>query len=182
MFENLKKGYRDLVSKFTPPPSQSHFYEKGTLTPEEFIIACNKLIQVNPIWKWGASKNDKQRVEYLPKDKQYIYADIVSWQRLNSQDDDCVVQEEDQENLNEKVKVITLDSDEEEHETENKTGSDNNSIRYYQVYITYDLYYHTPWFWIGGTDSRNNVLTKEQIFEEIMSDYVNKTATAEKCV
>lgn len=30
------------------------------------------------MWKWGASKNEKQKVEYLPKDKQYIYADIVS--------------------------------------------------------------------------------------------------------
>ncbi len=78
MFEQLKKGYRDIVSKFTPPPSQSYFCEKGTLTPEEFILACNKLIQVNPMWKWGASKNEKQKVEYLPKDKQYIYADIVS--------------------------------------------------------------------------------------------------------
>ncbi len=41
MFESMKKGYRDLVTKFSVPPSESFFYEKGTLTPDEFIVACD---------------------------------------------------------------------------------------------------------------------------------------------
>ena len=50
MFESIKKGYRDLISKFSEPPENSKFYEKGTLTPEEFIKTCDRLIQINPIW------------------------------------------------------------------------------------------------------------------------------------
>jgi hypothetical protein len=78
MFESWKKSYRDLITKFTPPPSESLFYEKGTLTPEEFVKACEHLIEVNPIWKWGQAKTPKGNIEYLPKEKQYIYADIIS--------------------------------------------------------------------------------------------------------
>ena len=42
------------------------------------------------------------------------------------------------------------------------------------------MYYHTPRFWLNGIDSNNNPLTKEQIFEEVMSEYINKTTTVEK--
>lgn len=43
-----------------------------------------------------------------------------------------------------------------------KTKDDKESnIRNYRVYITYDMYYHTPRFWLNGNDSNNNPLTKE---------------------
>lgn len=42
------------------------------------------------------------------------------------------------------------------------------------------MYYHTPRFWLSGSDSNNNPLTKEQVFEEVMTEYVNKTTTVEK--
>ncbi len=41
MLESWKKGYRDLITKFSPPPTESYFYEKGTLTPDEFMVACD---------------------------------------------------------------------------------------------------------------------------------------------
>lgn len=59
MFESIKKGYRDLVSKLTEPHESSKFYEKGILTTEEYVRACDWLIQVNPIWKWGKANNEK---------------------------------------------------------------------------------------------------------------------------
>ena len=52
-------------------------------------------------------------------------------------------------------------------------------LRYYRVYITYDMYYHTPRFWLSGKNYKNEPLSKKEIFEEIMSEYVNKTATEE---
>jgi hypothetical protein len=49
-----------LVSKFqsareylTPVLTTSQFYEKGQLTPEEFVAAGEYLIRLSPTWKWG---------------------------------------------------------------------------------------------------------------------------------
>ena len=44
MFESIKKCYRDLVSKFSEPHETSKFYEKGILTTDEFVKACDWLI------------------------------------------------------------------------------------------------------------------------------------------
>ena len=41
------------------------------------------------------------------------------------------------------------------------------------------MYYHTPRFWLSGKNYKNEPLSKKEIFEEIMSEYVNKTATEE---
>ena len=43
MLDKLKKGYRDVVSKIKEPPQESQFLEKGILTPDEFVQACDKL-------------------------------------------------------------------------------------------------------------------------------------------
>jgi ubiquitin-like-conjugating enzyme ATG3 len=82
--------------------------------------------------------------------------------------------------------ALESDSDEEEQaEIEKKKEnlktikeSDKN-LRIYRVYITYDLYYNTPRFWLSGVDYKNQPLNKEQIFEEIMSEYKDKTVTVE---
>lgn len=52
-----------------PPPSKSQFYEKGILTPYEFVEACDKLIQINPIWKWGEAKKKSYLNPHLPEKK-----------------------------------------------------------------------------------------------------------------
>ncbi len=43
LFEGIKKTYRETVSKLKAPPQKSEFFEKGTLTPQEFVEACDKL-------------------------------------------------------------------------------------------------------------------------------------------
>ena len=52
--------------------------------------------------------------------------------------------------------------------------------RRYDISITYDKYYQTPRVWLLGYDERGQPLTSEQIFEDIMQDYANKTVTIEK--
>ena len=67
-----------LVSKFqsareylTPVLTTSQFYEKGHLTPEEFVAAGDYLIRMSPTWKWG--RGDATRMKpYLPPDKQFL--------------------------------------------------------------------------------------------------------------
>jgi len=70
---------------------------------------------------------------------------------------------------------------------DNNTNDDDNSssnilkVRSYDVYITYDKYYQTPRVWLMGYDETgsNQPLTGEEMMEDVISDYVNKTVTME---
>lgn len=60
---------------------------------------------------------------------------------------------------------------------------DNNSfinVRYYNITITYDKYYQTPKLWMLGYNNSGQPLTYTEIFQDIISDYANKTVTIEK--
>lgn len=62
------------------------------------------------------------------------------------------------------------------------SGADSNilKVRTYDVSITYDKYYQTPRVWIFGyaTDGVTP-LTTEEMFQDVMSDYVRQTVTIE---
>ncbi len=51
--------------------------------------------------------------------------------------------------------------------------------RTYDISITYDFYYQTPRLWLFGYDESGAPLNKAEMFEDIMSDYANKTVTLE---
>lgn len=53
------------------------------------------------------------------------------------------------------------------------------ATRTYDLTITFDRFYSTPHVWLFGYNERNQPLQKEEIFEDIYSDYSNKTATIE---
>lgn len=62
------------------------------------------------------------------------------------------------------------------------TSSDSSNImkvRTYDLSITYDKYYQTPRVWIIGYASADSSqpLTSAQMFEDVMSDYANRTVT-----
>ena len=62
------------------------------------------------------------------------------------------------------------------------TSSDNNNImkvRTYDLSITYDKYYQTPRVWMMGYESSDSSqpLTGEQMLQDVMSDYANRTVT-----
>ena len=50
-----------------------------------------------------------------------------------------------------KKNIVQLDSDSEEEEKEEKV-EENVNLRTYKAYISYDMYYHTPRFWLSGVD------------------------------
>jgi ubiquitin-like-conjugating enzyme ATG3 len=56
---------------------------------------------------------------------------------------------------------------------------DINYERYYDLSIVYDKYYCTPRLYLTGVDCEGQPLTNDQIFEDIMSTYLNKTVTIE---
>lgn len=45
--------------------------------------------------------------------------------------------------------------------------------------ITYDKYYQTPRVWLFGYNEEGAPLTKEEVFQDIFSDYSNKTTSIE---
>eukprot|EP00587_Corethron_hystrix_P007482 CAMPEP_0113314336 /NCGR_PEP_ID=MMETSP0010_2-20120614/10436_1 /TAXON_ID=216773 ORGANISM="Corethron hystrix, Strain 308" /NCGR_SAMPLE_ID=MMETSP0010_2 /ASSEMBLY_ACC=CAM_ASM_000155 /LENGTH=256 /DNA_ID=CAMNT_0000170599 /DNA_START=197 /DNA_END=967 /DNA_ORIENTATION=- /assembly_acc=CAM_ASM_000155 len=52
-------------------------------------------------------------------------------------------------------------------------------VRSYDISITYDKYYQTPRVWLFGYDEDRKILTPEQMFQDVMSDYVKRTVTIE---
>lgn len=59
-------------------------------------------------------------------------------------------------------------------------GSDKFvSVRTYDCLITYDKYYQTPRMWLIGYDEGGMPLRPAQIFEDVASDYAQKTVTIE---
>lgn len=63
----------------------------------------------------------------------------------------------------------------------NANNFDNNimKVRTYDLSITYDKYYQTPRVWMMGYESADSSqpLTGDQMFQDVMSDYANRTVT-----
>ncbi|KAI8998113.1 autophagocytosis associated protein [Gaertneriomyces semiglobifer] len=61
----------------------SKFHETGVLTPEEFVLAGDYLVQKCPTWAWSGGDPSKRR-EYLPGDKQFLTTkNVPCLMRLN---------------------------------------------------------------------------------------------------
>lgn len=51
--------------------------------------------------------------------------------------------------------------------------------RTYDITISYDKYYQTPRVFLFGYDEHHTPLTSDQVFEDVMQDYANRTVTFE---
>jgi ubiquitin-like-conjugating enzyme ATG3 len=51
--------------------------------------------------------------------------------------------------------------------------------RTYDLSITYDKYYQTPRLWLFGYDERGEPLAPDQVYEDVLSEYVAKTVTVD---
>lgn len=69
------------------------------------------------------------------------------------------------------------------HNADNIESSENDNIlqtRTYDLSITYDKYYQTPRIWIFGyNEDGMTPLTPDEMFEDVMTDYVRRTVTIE---
>lgn len=63
--------FLSVAEYFTPVLTSSHFYEKGVLTPEEFVAAGDRLTSQCRTWQWAAGDKSMAK-SYLPKDKQFL--------------------------------------------------------------------------------------------------------------
>lgn len=51
--------------------------------------------------------------------------------------------------------------------------------RSYDLSITWDKYYQTPRLWLFGYDDRGQPLVEEQVYQDVLSEYVTKTVTVD---
>jgi len=51
--------------------------------------------------------------------------------------------------------------------------------RRYDVSITYDTYYQTPRMWLCGYDGRGEPLRPEDVYADVLSEYIKKTVTVD---
>jgi ubiquitin-like-conjugating enzyme ATG3 len=91
--------------------------------------------------------------------------------------------EDDNIMMDEAPAVVGAPSSSSNTATTNNNNNDDNilKVRSYDVYITYDKYYQTPRVWLMGYNETgsNQPLTGEEMMEDVISDYVNKTVTME---
>jgi ubiquitin-like-conjugating enzyme ATG3 len=223
-----------LVSKFnsareylTPVLTTSQFYEKGQLTPEEFVLAGDYLIRLSPTWTWA--RGDAIRAKpYLPPDKQFLLLKSAPCRRrvgTCSRDDD-----HDIISMFASEKIVPLlpsspatvssvrsihTADHADHGSRRASlhsiGSDDeygdltyfiepalnvidaaaavpksadttetvDEVRTYELTIVYDNYYRTPRVYLCGFTNEGRPLGTNETMEDIMQDYINKTATIE---
>ena len=210
----LFKGYQDVVSYISPTLKQSKFYTEGILTPEEFILSGDYLVEKCPTWKWCSAKENLYN-SALPKDKQYLVTTVKSDSRAgdflkNNEitevqlEDDWVEENVKISNKEEQPKKeitlndnLNLDNPEnfkdqnkiEKKENEVKERDDfeiidndtdeNTKMRTYDVSVTYDFYYCVPRMWLVGYDYKGRPLTANEMKEDVMPEYRNKTVTIE---
>jgi ubiquitin-like-conjugating enzyme ATG3 len=61
-----------------------------------------------------------------------------------------------------------------------KVADNIKRVRTYDISITYDKYYQTPRVWIFGyKEDGNTPLSPKEMFQDVMSDYVQRTVTIE---
>jgi len=71
MFDKVKSALKDTREYMTPVLTESGFFERGVLTPAEFVKAGDELTYKCPTWRWSAGDPSKKR-DHLPSDKQFL--------------------------------------------------------------------------------------------------------------
>ena len=71
----------------------------------------------------------------------------------------------------------------EEFKTEEPVAAEVNNavkrVRMYDLSITYDYYHRTPRLWLQGYSEDGDLLSQEEMYQDIMADYAKKTVTFE---
>ena len=228
----IGETYRNVAKNVMGTLKESKFYSEGVLTPEEFILAGDFLVQKCPTWKW-CGNNSKVKADYLPEDKQYLMTVVPcprraqdyekstqTSEKINEDDwiepqtdiykrkekDNQPIDFESEKNEGEKKNVIVdnseisaqiegiefnneneeidnnnIDKEKEQFDFEVVENDDDNVIRTrtYDVSVTYDYYYRVPRMWLTGYDENGVPLEDENVKEDIMLEYIDKTVSIE---
>ena len=96
-------------------------------------------------------------------------------------DDDFVIEGEEEPKQEEKKDEKKADDFEivDEDDCKEKDQAGVLKTREYEVTVTYDFYYCVPRMWLMGYNEKGIPLTDEEMKEDIMPEYRNKTCTIE---
>lgn len=89
-------------------------------------------------------------------------------------------QEEEIEEIDDLIDENAEDDEDEDEVDTNKGPGSNPNKRSYDLYIHYSTAYRVPRMYLIGFDSNGSPLTPNEMFEDISSDYRDKTVTIEK--
>lgn len=188
IFYNIKSQMQFLRNTrefFTPVLTQTAFLERGVLTPDEFVKACDHFIACFPSWEW-CSGDPKGICNYLPKNKQFLITRRVPSYHRVVQNDKTVISESTVECDWQDTMIYNPDDSSEKNmqhidDIEDLETMSCNIIkcRRYDISITYDKYYQTPRCWLTGVNEDGNPLTVDELFMDIIKDYADKTVTIE---
>ena len=105
-----------------------------------------------------------------------------------AQDDDAVLIDEDMGTHDVSTKIekpskdaayIDMEDDDLHYDDDHTRVTDVVRLRRYDVSITYDNYYRTPRIWLYGYNENGSPLSAEEMFEDTMQDYAQKTVTVD---
>lgn len=196
---NVLHAARDYL---TPTLKSTQFLEKGQLTPEEFVLAGDYLVRLSPGWTW-CSGDTRLAKSYLPPDKQFLVSrGCICRTRAAALDVSGIEKDE-----GDGWTGAGVDSAPEEytdmitHEPGDLTNFMDSTVmtvhdpaaamvipdiredgdRLYDIHIAYDNAYRTPRIYLMGFVGGCGIpLRPEAMMEDLMQDYVSKTATLEK--
>jgi len=102
------------------------------------------------------------------EDKDGEYADMADFEDDDVMEDEAAV-------------TTTTPSSNPSSSTNNLSNDNILKVRSYDVSITYDKYYQTPRVWLTGyaDDGSNTPLTGQEMMQDVISDYANRTVTVE---
>ena len=98
---------------------------------------------------------------------------VASGNNDDDDDDDFIVEGMDNAKKEENTK------DDEKNNENKEPQVDVLKTRTYDVTVTYDFYYRVPRMWLMGYNEKGIPLTDEEMKEDVMPEYRNKTCTIE---
>lgn len=177
----------------TPINNTLNFAATGEISPDEFVAAGDFLVQKFPTWQWGHGPTLTTKL-HLPQDKQFLVTKKVPlYQRATTfvggavcEDEDGMItilkpQQPEGEQAGSEVADLEelMNEDNDDFSDVEVVGNDDN-LRNYDLYIHYLTLYRVPKLYLVGYTLLGIPLTPKQMYEDINSDYKDKTATIEK--
>lgn len=185
---------RNLGEFMVPVLKTSRFKETGVITPQEFELAGDYLVEKCPTWAWASSPDPSRRRSYLSPNKQYLVTKKVPCFTR------AVLEEQDLKSLPDDFLEVSIPQATPKPTKPRKQPSDPSILiseedleadsinapyqriihtRTYDLTITYDKYYQTPRLWLFGYDETGVPLQPIQIYQDISQDHARKTVTIE---
>ena len=193
----LFNTYKNIAEKVIPVLNENNFMNTGVLTPKEFIIAGDFLVNQNNGWQWQSG--DKYQ-SFLPNKKKYLILKDVKYKNINNlmlsenNDDNWDVYESNNKketnNLKNKPKDEPKDEPKDDfldlEDFEMDFSDDETTIeqkqldvKLYDITITYDNYYRTPRIWFHAYNFSNEPISNQVILNDFSIEHTHVSVTIE---